>query len=138
MKVYLFGNEDHPQDNAAFEVISQIMEDESIPHEEKRIYNSIGFVVVKPNQDLPFDKGEDVILMDTVKGLPKVTLLTEEDFLKIKLPPRTSVHDFDLGFQLKYLKRLGKIGEVKIIGLPLEGNIDLNVLHVIFSDLTSI
>jgi hypothetical protein len=29
------------------------------------------------------------------------------------------VHDFDLGFQLKYLQKIGKLGEVTIIGLPI-------------------
>jgi len=38
---------------------------------------------------------------------------------KFQLPPRYSAHDFDLGFQLKYLKKLGKINAFIIIGLPM-------------------
>ena len=38
--------------------------------------------------------------------------------------PRGSVHDFDLAFQLRYLKKLNKLGEVTIIGIPQEGEVD--------------
>jgi Ni,Fe-hydrogenase maturation factor len=40
------------------------------------------------------------------------------------LSPRGSVHDLDLAFQLKYLKKLNKLGEVTIIGIPQEGEVD--------------
>jgi hypothetical protein len=39
------------------------------------------------------------------------------------LSPRRSVHDFDLAFQLRYLKKVNKLGEVAIIGIPQEGEI---------------
>ena len=32
--------------------------------------------------------------------------------------PHRSVHDFDLAFQLRYLKKLNKIGKATIIGIP--------------------
>ena len=56
--------------------------------------------------------------MDVIKGLAEPALITGEKALQVVLPPRSSVHDFDLGFQLKYLKKLGKLGNVSIIGLP--------------------
>ena len=34
------------------------------------------------------------------------------------------MHDFDLAFQLRYLKKLGKLGEITIVGIPQEGEID--------------
>jgi hypothetical protein len=40
------------------------------------------------------------------------------------LSPRGSVHDFDLAFQLRYLRKLGKLGEFTIIGIPQEGEVD--------------
>jgi hypothetical protein len=42
----------------------------------------------------------------------------------LALSPRASVHDFDLVFQLKYLKKLGKLGEVTVVGVPQEGDPD--------------
>jgi hypothetical protein len=36
----------------------------------------------------------------------------------------SSVHDFDLGFQLLYLKKLGKLKNFLIIGIPMKGEIN--------------
>jgi hypothetical protein len=47
------------------------------------------------------------------------------------------VHDFDLAFQLRYLKKLGKLGEVTIIGIPQEGEIDYLRIQSIFRKLVA-
>lgn len=114
MKIYVFGNKDTPLDNRSFEVA------EKLKHTEK----NFEFIEVSPNKDLPVTKCEDVIILDTVEGIEKTTVLTENDFDKLVLSPNTTVHDFDLGFQLKYLKKIGKLGKVTIIGVPREGEID--------------
>ena len=49
--------------------------------------------------------------------------------------PRNSVHDFDLGFQLKYLCKLGKLGEVIIVGLPMNQKINTKQIQQILKDL---
>ena len=64
MIVYLFGNEDHPQDSRALEVVDQIRD----------TYSEINFRVVKPNEDLPFVGQKYVYLMDVVQGIPKPQL----------------------------------------------------------------
>lgn len=84
------------------------------------IQRKVEFVFVKPNEDLPFVDEEEVVIMDVVEGIDKVTVITEEDLDKLVLPPRSSAHEYDLGFQLRYLKKLGKIHRVKIIGLPVK------------------
>lgn len=126
MKVYLFGNEDLREDSLAFKAV----EAPGVKVE------GVEFVKVKPNEDLPFaqdncgtdsepSSGEDfVVIMDTVYGINEVTVFDESDLDKISALSRTSVHDFDLGFQLKYLKKLGKLKRVKIIGIPMEKEID--------------
>ncbi len=114
MKIYVFGNKDTPLDNRSFEVA------EKLKHTEK----NFEFIEVSPNKDLPVTEREDVIILDTVEGIEKTTVLTENDFDKLVLSPNTTVHDFDLGFQLKYLKKIGKLGKVTIIGVPREGEID--------------
>ena len=43
---------------------------------------------------------------------------------RLVLSPRGSVHDFDLAFQLRYLKKIDKLGEVNIVGIPQEGKVD--------------
>lgn len=127
MKVYVFGNEDLPDDNRALETANKLSAD----------FDNVQFVRVKPNEDLPFADEERVIIMDTVYGIKNTEVLSSKDLDKLKLSPRASVHDFDLGWQLKYLKKLGKLGEVTIIGLPMKKEIDYSRVHSIFKKLVA-
>jgi hypothetical protein len=108
MKVYVFGNSDVPSDNQAILAAKEL--ENKIP--------GVSFVFVKPNEDVPFIDEKRVVILDTVQGIQQVELIEGEDIDRLILPARGSVHDFDLGFQLKYLKKLGKLGEIFIIGLP--------------------
>lgn len=108
MKVYVFGNPDVAEDNFVYEVVRRL--DGKIPNLE--------FIDVKPGQDLPFAGEDKVTLMDAVEGIDKVGLISESALDKLVLKRSISVHDWDLGFQLKYLKKLGRLGKVTIIGLP--------------------
>src|SRR3989338_3525821 len=127
MKVYIFGNEDLADDNRSFEVAKKL----------RGNLTDIEFVKIKPNEDLPFVEEKRVVIMDTVQGIKKVEVLGNQDLDKLSLSPRASVHDFDLGFQLKYLEKLGKLGEVIIIGLPMQGEIDYSLVHSIFKKLVA-
>src|SRR3989338_6616015 len=125
MKVYIFGNEDLADDNRAFEVAKKL----------RGNLTDIEFVKIKPNEDVPFAGAKRVILMDSVDGIKNIEILNNEQIDKLILSPRASVHDFDLGFQLKYLKKLGQLGEVIIIGLPTQGEFDYNLIQSIFKKL---
>ncbi len=107
----------------------------------KKLQNSdfpqIDFIEVKPNEDLPFFNGEDVIIMDTVSDILEPCLISDKQLEGINLPPRTSAHDFDLGFQLKYLKKLGKLGKITIVGLPMLEKIDYSSIQSIFKKLVA-
>ena len=118
MKIYVFGNQDSVEDNIALQLIEVL---------KGRIEN-VEFVVVKPNEDLPFAGEAEVVVMDVVKGLKKVTMLTENNLGNLKLAPRNTAHDFDLGWQLKYLKKLGKLKQVRIIGIPMKGKVQVEKL----------
>lgn len=119
MKIHLFGNEDFPEDSRVLGYMKKLEKD----------FPEVDFVVVKPNEDLPFEDQEDLVIMDAVAGITEARLLTEKDFDKLKLSPRTTVHDFDLGFQLKLLKKLGKLGKVTILGIPMTGKTDYSSIH---------
>jgi Ni,Fe-hydrogenase maturation factor len=129
MKVYVFGNKDMQADNLAFEVAEKL----------KNTIKDIEFVEIKPNEDLPFASeggGESVIILDTVEGINNVTLFDDLD--KFILPPRSSVHDFDLSFQLKYLKKIGKLNcPVIIIGLPMQSKVDYFLIQSILRKLVA-
>ena len=111
MKVYVFGTEEYEPDSMAIRVARVL--------QKKRI--DIEFVFMKVNEDLPFEDGEDVVILDTVEGLDEVRVI--EDIDRLMVSNSGTVHDYDLGFQLKYLKKLGRLGKVKIIGVPMEGDV---------------
>ena len=54
---------------------------------------------------------------DTVQGAKKVVLITDIDM--IQTSKLYSMHDFDLGYSLKLLKKLGYIDSVRIFGVPM-------------------
>ncbi len=108
MKVYVFGNPDISEDSEAF-ILAKSLKD---------AVKGIDFIFVKPNEDITFADEKSVIILDVIKGIDEVRVLNYEDINSLVLSPRISAHDFDLGFQLKYLKKLGKLKEIKIIGLP--------------------
>ena len=114
MNVYVFGNDGVPEDRAALEVSRALAGD--VP--------GVSFVFVDPNEDVPFADGGSVVILDTVQGIEGVALISGGDVDSLVLPGRGTVHDFDLAFQLKYLKKLGRLGEVFVVGVPQEGKVD--------------
>jgi len=127
MQVYVFGNQDVKTDNQAILLAKKLQKD----------FEEVEFVFVEPNEDLPFVGLEKVVIMDVILGLGKVQVFSLESFDKISGLTRATVHDFDLGFQLKYLKKLGKIGKVEIIGIPLTGKVDYSSIQSIFKKLVA-
>ena len=114
MKIYVFGNEYVAEDRRAIEVAREL----------EGATEGISFVFVKPNEDVPFVNERHVVILDTVQGIREVTLIEGDGIDGLISSPRGSVHDFDLAFQLRYLKKLNKLGEVTIIGIPQEGEVD--------------
>jgi len=79
-------------------------------------FPGIEFVVKDPNEE--WDMPEDVIVLDTVVGIKEVKLF--EDIDKFKPAPSLSMHDFDALANLRFLKKLGKLNTVKVIGVPVD------------------
>jgi len=127
MKVYVFGNEDLAEDKRAFDVAGKLA---------GKIEN-VDFVKVKPNEDVPFIDEKFVVILDAIQGIEKITEIKDTDLDKLILPPRSSVHDFDLGFQLKYLKKIGKLGRITIVGLPMQGELDYFLIQSILRKLVA-
>ena len=124
MKIFVLGNLDIDLDNKAF-----------LAMEKLKDIDGVEFQIINVNDDLPAIDG--MVLMDTVLGIEKVELISEEYLDKLVMPPRNSVHDFDLGYQLKYLIKIGKISKVTIIGLPMDGEIDYSELQSILRKLVA-
>ena len=107
MMVYVFGNQDIKEDKNAFLVARYL---------EKKM-PEIDFKLMGINDEISF-QNENPVIMDVVDGIKEVMLFDDID--KVIMPPRVSAHDFDLGFQLKYLRKIGKIKSALIIGIPME------------------
>ena len=114
MNVYVFGNEYVAEDKRAIEVAREL----------EGAIDGISFVFVNPNDDVPFVDQRLAVILDTVEGIQDVALVEGDEIDGLVLSPRGSVHDFDLTLQLRYLRKLGKLGEVTIIGIPQEGEVD--------------
>jgi Ni,Fe-hydrogenase maturation factor len=127
MKVYVFGNEYVAEDRRAIEVARGL----------EGTIDGISFVYVDPNEDVPFVDEQHVVILDTVQGTREVTLIEGGRIDGLVSSPRGSVHDFDLAFQLRYLKRLGRLGEVTIVGIPQEGEVDHLRIQSIFRKLVA-
>jgi Ni,Fe-hydrogenase maturation factor len=127
MKVYVFGNEYVAEDRRAIEVAREL----------EGTLDGISFVFVDPNADVPFMDEQRVVILDTVQGARDVALVEGGELEGLILSPRGSVHDFDLAFQLRYLKRLGKLGRVTIISIPQEGEVDHLRIKSIFRKLVA-
>jgi len=105
--VLCFGNEAIKEDMLAKELADEIEID------------GIEFVKCNSVDDL-FSYSGNIYIMDVAKGIKKVTLI--EDIKKLEANKLISLHDFDLGFFLKLMNEIGKIKNVKIIGIPMESN----------------
>jgi hypothetical protein len=106
MTVYMAGNPMVKEDNMPFRIMSVLQER----------FPQIEFKELEPTENLPDEKTLNII--DTVLGIEQVELITNVD--KIVTGKVYSMHDFDLGFNLKLMKKLGKVKTVRVIGIPPE------------------
>jgi Ni,Fe-hydrogenase maturation factor len=114
VEIYVFGNEYVAEDKRALDVAREL----------QGTIEGISFALVDPNEDVPFVNERHVVILDTVQGIRDVVLVEGDGIDRLILSPRATVHDFDLAFQLKYLRKIGRLGEVKVIGVPQEGEVD--------------
>jgi Ni,Fe-hydrogenase maturation factor len=108
-KIYIFGNPMLPFDSLPIKVAARLQA--ALPDFE--------FIVADPNENLkPVNK--ELVIIDTVEWIYEVMVIDDID--KIKTEKIYSLHDFDLGYNLKLLQKLGELEKVKIIGVPMEGD----------------
>ena len=105
MKILVSGNLLVKEDNIALKILPEL----------KKRFPSIAFIEFDPNEDFK-NLEENITILDAAKGINKVRLIKDLD--KIELFNIYSLHDFDLGFNLKLLKKLGRLGKIKIIAIP--------------------
>jgi len=102
--VYVFGNPLVKEDSLPLKLIGKL----------RKKFPSLEFKEFDTVEDMELDKELNII--DTVKGIKKVELI--EDIDKIITDKIYSMHDFDLGYNLKLLKKMKMIDKVRIFGIP--------------------
>ena len=102
-KVFVFGNPDVAVDATPVELLPALRER----------FPAIEFLFLDPNEE--WEIPDPLLVIDTVMGIPGIHVFHGlDEFTKT---PSISVHDFDALSQLRLLKKLGKLGEVTIIGI---------------------
>lgn len=113
--IYVFGNPLLDFDNLPIKLVSKL----------KKLFPEINFVIKDPNENLKPEKGE-LWIIDTVVTTSaqcpvpsyRNKIIVIEDLDKIQLGKIYSAHDFDLGFNLKLLAKIGELKKVTIFGVP--------------------
>src|SRR3989344_7804562 len=105
--IYIFGNPLLPFDNLPIQLMPDLQKE----------FPEIDFAYKDPNENLHPENGE-LFIIDTVVGLKEVVIIN--DIEKIESSPTVSMHDLDLGFSLKLLKKIGTLKKVTIFGVPME------------------
>ena len=102
--IFIFGNQELDIDSLPLKILPGL----------RQLFLSINFEAKDSNEE--WSVPEKMIVIDTVVGLKKVTVF--EDFDSFDSAPRLTMHDFDALANLRYLKKLGKLKEIMIIGVP--------------------
>ena len=102
-----------------------LVEEDSMPLKLKPLlqkeFLNIEFLEFDPTENFPEDSDE-ICMIDSVKGINDPRIFTDIDEFIIK--KGVSMHDFDLSWEMKLMKKTGKLKKVFIIGIPQTGDID--------------
>ena len=106
MKILVFGNPLVSEDSLPLKLIPDL--GKKFPEIEFKDFDSA--------EDLQ-KEGRNLLIIDTVKGIEKSQII--DDINSFVVDKIYSLHDFDLGYNLKLLKKIGMIDTVKIIAVPM-------------------
>lgn len=105
IKISIFGNEDLAIDSLPLKLLPKLREK----------FPELEFKAEDPNE-LNMPEAGSWLIVDTVVGISHVKLLTIDDLKKIP-KNKISMHDFDLGTHLFWIKKINPKIEIKIIGI---------------------
>lgn len=103
--IHIFGNPLLPFDSLPLQLQPELQK--ALPE--------IDFVISDPNENIkPINK--ELIIIDTVLDIDEIKIITNID--QIQDNPKYSMHDFDLGLNLKLLQKIGHLEKITIFGVP--------------------
>ncbi len=107
MKILVFGNPLVEKDNLVLKLISKLREK----------FPDIEFKEFDPTENLEKEiENGKLFILDVAEEIKKVKII--KDIEKLEFIKSCSMHDFDLAYNLKLLKKIGKLKEVEIIIVP--------------------
>ncbi|MFZ6036138.1 MAG: hypothetical protein ACOYUK_03270 [Patescibacteria group bacterium] len=105
MQVWVFGNPDLSEDAVPVRLLPRLAQ--VFPHHL--------FIHQDPLDE--WDMPERLYIIDTVQGVDLVSVFTSLE--AFQNAPHVTMHDFDLGTQLQFMRKLGKLPrELFIFGIP--------------------
>ena len=111
MKILVFGNPLVEKDSLALRIMPKL----------QKIFPEIEFKEFDPSESLE-KEGKHLKILDVAEPnfeeVRELNLNSEESFKVLENSKVYSMHDFDLGYNLKLLKKIGKIDSVDIICIP--------------------
>ncbi|MEA3322629.1 MAG: hypothetical protein U9Q12_00215 [Patescibacteria group bacterium] len=106
--IYIFGNPLLKYDNTPLKLQTAL----------QNTFANIDFIEIDPNENLRPMNGK-LTIIDTVADIDNVIIIDNmDDIDSIERNPNYSLHDLDLGFTLKLLKKIGTLKEILIFGVP--------------------
>jgi len=111
MKVLVFGNPLVEKDNLALKIMPKLQEK----------FPDVDFKEFDPTESLE-KEGKHLKIIDVAEPnfseVRELSLRDEKDFEKLQVNKVYSMHDFDLGYNLKLLKKMELIDNVDILCIP--------------------
>lgn len=105
MEVWVFGNPDLTEDATPIQLLPKL----------RATFPEHTFVHQDPLDE--WHMPERLYIIDTVQGVDVVSVFTSLD--AFQNAPHVTMHDFDLGTQLQFMKKLGKLpNELFMFGIP--------------------
>ena len=113
MKLLVFGNILVEKDNLALKLIPKL----------QKSFPNIEFKELDPTENLEKEVEDGKLrILDVAEGIKGVRVI--DSLNKLSIMKSCSMHDFDLTYNLKLLKKIGKLRNVDIIVVPVGFNPD--------------
>lgn len=125
-KVLVFGNRLVEKDKLPLELIPYLTK--KFPEIEFKEFDSI--------EDLQ-NEGSVIYIIDSVENIENVTIIYNIDQIEISNSLYT-IHDMDLGYMLKLMKKVNMIDKVIIFGLPINTLSKIEILNQLEEKIRSI
>ncbi len=106
MKILVFGNPLVEEDRLPLELMEEL----------KKEFPQIDFKEFDAAEDLQ-EEGKELNIIDAVAEIKEAIVITDIESLKTN--KIFSLHDFDLAYTLKLLKKMKMVDKIRIFGIPM-------------------